>query len=114
VLALRDLGREAEASALQKRVDALDPHPPYSYFNQGMVALKRHRLEEAKTLFLKEVARAPNQSEFQFWLAVTYAELQDPKHAIDHLKKAMAMSTTNKDRQLYAAKLNLLKAHGLQ
>jgi tetratricopeptide (TPR) repeat protein len=114
VLALRDLGRNAEASALQKRVDALDPHPPYSYFNQGMVALKRHRLEEAKALFLKEVERAPYQSEFQFWLAVTYAELQDPAHAAEHLKKAMAMSTTNKDRQLYAAKLNLLKAHGLQ
>ena len=114
VLALRDLGRDAEAGALQKRVDALDPHPPYSYFNQGMVALKRHRLEEAKALFIKEVERAPYQSEFQFWLAVTYAELQDPQRAADHLKRAMAMSTTNKDRQIYAAKLNLLKAHGVQ
>jgi Tfp pilus assembly protein PilF len=114
VAALRDLGRVDEAKALQKKLDALEPHPPYSYFNEGMAALKQHRLEDAKRLFSKEVERAPYQSEFQFWLAVTYAEMRDPARAADHLQRAMEMSTTRRDHDLYAAKLNSLKAYGLQ
>ena len=37
VLALRDLRREAEANELSKRLQALDPQPPFSYFNLSLI-----------------------------------------------------------------------------
>ena len=109
-LVLRDLGRNAEADALTQRLARLDPHPPFSYFHQGLAALREHRLDAALALFTKEVDRAPYQHEFQFWLAITYLELHEPQRAAQHLSQAMAASTTRKDRDLYAAKLDRLKA----
>ena len=114
VLVLRDLGRQAEADALQQRLAQLDPHPPFSYFHEGMAALREHRFEAARKLFIKEVDRAPYHHEFQFWLAVTYLELHDAGRATAHLTKAMETSTTRKDHDLYAAKLGRLKALGPQ
>ena len=109
---LRDLGRTAEAQALVERLDRLDPHPPFSYFHLGMAALRERRFEAARALFEKEVARAPYQHEFQFWLAVTWLELHDPARAAVHLARAVEASTTRQDHDLYAAKLDRLKALG--
>ena len=114
VLVLRDLGRQAEADVLQQQLAQLDPHPPFSYFHEGMAALREHRFEAARSLFAKEVDRAPYHHEFQFWLAVTYLELHDAGRATAHLTKAMEVSTTRKDHDLYAAKLGRLKALGPQ
>ena len=113
-LVLRDLGRHAEADALLRRLDQLDPHPPFSYFHAGMAALRERRFETARGLFTKEVDRAPYHHEFQFWLAITYLELHDAARATEHLTKAMQVSTTRKDHDLYAAKLGRLKALGPQ
>ena len=110
VLVLDDLGRRAEADALKQQLARLDPHPPYSYFNEGMAALRQQRFEAARALFEKEVARAPYQHEFQFWLAITYLELHDGKRANAHLQRAMEVSTTRRDHDLYAAKLERLRA----
>ncbi len=110
VLALRDLGRAAEADALAQRLTALDPHPPFSYFREGMVALHEGHVEAARRLFAKEVARAPYHHEFEYWLAVTYIELNDADRATIHLTRAMEVSTTRKDHDLYAGKLDRLKA----
>ena len=114
VLVLRDLGRQTEAEALQQQLLQLDPHPPFSYFHEGMAALRERRFEAAKKLFIKEIDRAPYHHEFQFWLAVTYLELHDPGRATTHLTRAMEVSTTRKDHDLYAAKLGRLKALGPQ
>ncbi|MDP3821628.1 MAG: tetratricopeptide repeat protein [Burkholderiales bacterium] len=113
-LVLRDLGRHAEADALVRELERLDPHPPFSYFNKGMAALRERRFEAARGLFTKEVDRAPYHHEFQFWLAITYLELHDAARATEHLTKAMEVSTTRKDHDLYAAKLGRLKALGPQ
>ena len=110
IIVLRDLGRSAEATALAQQLDRLDPHPPFSYFLQGMAALREGRLEAARSLFTKEVDRAPYHHEFQFWLAITYLQLHDQARATAHLKRAMEVSTTRKDHDLYAAKLERLKA----
>ena len=110
ILALRDLGRTAEAEALAQRLDALDPHPPFSYFRAGMAALHEGRVEAARRLFAKEVARAPYHHEFEYWLAVSYMELNDAARATIHLTRAMEVSTTRKDHDLYAGKLDRLKA----
>lgn len=112
VLVLRDLGRHAEADVLVRQLDRLDPHPPFSYFNAGMAALRERHFETARGLFAKEVDRAPYHPEFQFWLAITYLELHDIARATEHLTKAMEVSTTRKDHDLYAAKLGRLKARG--
>ena len=110
VLALRDLGRSAEADSLAQRLDVLDPHPPFSYFRQGMAALHEGRTEAARNLFAKEVARAPYHHEFEYWLAVSYMTLNDAERATVHLTRAMEVSTTRKDHDLYAGKLERLKA----
>ncbi len=110
VLALRDLGRTDEAEALAQRLAQLDPHPPFSYFHQGMAALHEGRYETARRLFAKEVERAPYNHEFEYWLAVTYMQLNDAERATIHLKRAMDVSTTRKDHDLYAGKLDRLKA----
>jgi tetratricopeptide (TPR) repeat protein len=110
VLALRDLGRPADAEVLAQRLAALDPHPPFSYFREGMTALNAGRTDDARRLFAKEVARAPYHHEFEYWLAVSYMELNDADRATIHLKRAMEVSTTRKDHDLYAGKLDRLKA----
>ena len=110
VLVLRDLGRNAEADVLAQRLAQLDPHPPFSYFHAGRAALREGRLDDARRLFAKEVQRAPYHHEFEYWLAVTYAALNDPQQAALHLRKAMDVSTTRKDHDLYAGKLDRLKA----
>ena len=110
VLVLRDLSRHAEADALKRRLDRLEPHPPFSYFDQGMAALRERRFDEARRLFAKEVERAPYHHEFHFWLAIAYLELHDTRSATVHLTRAMEVSTTRKDHDLYAAKLDRLKA----
>ncbi|HWH85012.1 MAG TPA: tetratricopeptide repeat protein [Burkholderiaceae bacterium] len=110
ILVLRDLGRQDEASALARRLEQLDPHPPYSYFLQGMAALRERRVDEARRLFEKEVERAPYQHEFQFWLAVTHLQLNQPAQAAEHLERAIRSATTRRDHDLYAAKLDRLKA----
>lgn len=110
ILTLRDLGRGAEADALAQRLAQLDPHPPFSYFHEGMAALRAGRYEAARRLFAKEVARAPYHHEFEYWLAVSYLQLNDVERASVHLKRAMEVSTTRKDHDLYAGKLDRLKA----
>ena len=109
---LRELGRHQEAAALEAQLAQLDPHPPFSYFNEGMAALRSHRLDAARSLFEKEVQRAPHRAEFQFWLAVTYLALNDVSGARAHLARAVEASTSRADRALYAAKLDKLNALG--
>ena len=109
-LVLRDLGRTAEADALVQRVAALDPDPPFSYFNAGIEAYRAGRIEQARRLFAKEVARAPYHHEFEFWLGLSHLALGDAEQARVHLTRAMQASTTRKDHDLYAAKLDRLKA----
>ena len=113
VLLLRDMGRSAEADALAQRLARLDPHPPFSYFNEGVAAFEAHRLDAAKRLFMKEIDRAPYHHEFEFWLAKTYAEMNDLARAREHLARAMEVSTTRKAHDLYAAKLDRLRELGV-
>jgi tetratricopeptide (TPR) repeat protein len=109
-IVLRDLGRTAEAEALAQRLARLDPNPPFSHFNAGVAAYRAGRMEEARRLFAKEVARAPYHHEFEFWLGLSHLALGDAAQATEHLTRAMQASTTRKDHALYAAKLDRLKA----
>ncbi|CAN5163816.1 hypothetical protein BH09PSE6_BH09PSE6_06130 [soil metagenome] len=102
----RDLGRTGESALLEARLAWLDPHPAFSYFQQGMIAFDENRLEAARELFEAEIARAPRHHEFEFWLAMTYERLGQPLAAREHLARALEISATRRDRDLYAAKLD--------
>ena len=103
----------ALAEAALRRVAQREPDNVYALSNR-IVALREGRYEAARRLFAKEVARAPYHHEFEYWLAVSYLQLNDAERASVHLKRAMEVSTTRKDHDLYAAKLDRLKALSAQ
>jgi len=111
---LNESGRTAEAGVLARRLETLDPNPPFSYFSQGQKAMKDENYRLAKDMFAKEVARAPYYHEFHYWLAAAYVGLGDVEHARTELAMALEYSTTRKEHDLYSTKLariNAARAH---
>jgi Tfp pilus assembly protein PilF len=107
-------GREAEAEALQRRLAQIEPYPPYHFFDLGIAAMKEGRFADAKALFTKEIRRAAYQHEFHFWLGVANYQLGDTRQASKHIAQAVDHSTTQAYHDLYAAKLEWLKAQQRQ
>lgn len=107
---LDQLGQHDEANALSTRLARLQPHPPFAWFDEGVLAMSEGRYARARDLFEREVARAPHYHEFNFWLASAYAQLGDMKRAREQLELARKNSTTRRDHDLYAAKLSRLQA----
>lgn len=107
---LSDQGRFAESRLLTQKLEQIEPNPPFSYFNRGLAAMKEGDFQAARDLFAKEVDRAGYYHEFHFWLAVACARLGDIEQARKHLIIAMENSTTRKDYDLYAAKLDRIKS----
>ena len=107
---LSDLGQVANAQALTRRLELLEPEPPYSYFDPGLQAMRDHDYKAARDLFAKEVARAPFDHEFHFWLASAYAGLGDVEQARRQMQLALAYSSSRGDHDLYAAKLDRIRA----
>lgn len=105
-------GRAVEAVAMAREVERLRPYPPFHFFDRGMAAMKRQDYREARDLFLKEVDRAAYHPEFHFWLGAAYLGLNDFKRAQKHLTVAMENSATQRDHQIYAAKLDWIRAKG--
>jgi Tfp pilus assembly protein PilF len=114
VLVLNELGRVSEAKDLSRKLEQIEPDPAFSYFMEGMAAMRKADFKTARDLFAKEVRRAPYYHEFHFWLAVAYIGLGDIEDAQSQLAIAMETSTTRNAHDLYAAKLDRIKAHGLQ
>jgi tetratricopeptide (TPR) repeat protein len=107
---LRELGRQAEATAMSQKLAQLEPYPPFSFFNQGMAAMRDGDFKAAKEMFAKEVDRAAYYHEFHFWLAAAYLQLGDVEEARKHLAIAVETSTTRDDRDLYSAKLARIRS----
>ncbi len=110
VAVLDALGRTAEARALRDRLARLEPDPPFSFFDRGLVAMREGDFKSAKELFAKEIAREAYYHEFHFWLALAYVGLGDIDHARDQLALAVESSTTRSDRDRYASKLDRIRA----
>jgi thioredoxin-like negative regulator of GroEL len=106
---LERLGRTDEARDVAARLARLEPQPPFHYFNQGVEAMHARDYAKAKSLFQKEIDRAAYYHEFHFWLALANLGLGDTKEARRHLATALENSTTTRDHDLYAAKLEHLK-----
>jgi Flp pilus assembly protein TadD len=104
-------GRSADAEATRKRLAAVEPYPPFYFFNLGMAAMRQEDFRAARELFAREVARADSYHEFHFWLGVADWRLGDEAAARRHLTLAMDNSVTRGQHDLYAAKLAWLQAH---
>src|SRR5262249_37036771 len=105
IVVLRDLGRVAESTALAQKLAALEPNPAFGFFEEGVKAMRAGDYETARGLFAKEVDRAPYYHEFRFWLALAYLGLGQTENAQRELTLALTYSTTHKQRELYASKL---------
>ncbi|NVI85473.1 tetratricopeptide repeat protein [Janthinobacterium sp. BJB401] len=104
------LGRAEEAQLLRRKLLALQPEPPFHFFNQGQRAMETADYQEAARLFKREIARDPYYHEFHFWLAQAYARMGQLAQAGRQLELAMDNSTTRSEHGLYAAKLQRLRA----
>jgi Tfp pilus assembly protein PilF len=107
---LAALGKNEEAQALTRRIASIEPYPPFHFFDLGIKAMERSDFQQAKTLFAREVQRAPYYDEFHFWLGVAYLQLGESARARAQIALALDTSTTRDGRALYAAKLDHLRS----
>ena len=111
-LVLRSQGNLAASLELTRKLEQLEPNPPFGYFKRGLAAMQSGDYRTARDMFAKEVDRAAYYHEFHFWLALAYVGLGDMEQARAHMQIAVDNSTTRKDHDLYAAKLARLQARG--
>jgi Tfp pilus assembly protein PilF len=109
VLVLAALGRTDESARLAATLKQIDPEPPFSHFNRGMAAMRAGDLPAAKAAFVREIARAPDYHEFRYWLGLAHLGMGEHDDARRQLALALENSTTRRDSDLYAAKLDRLK-----
>jgi Tfp pilus assembly protein PilF len=103
-------GRAGAAAPLRQALLRIEREPPFHQFDLGREALARGAYTEAREHFERALARDPDYHEFHYWLAVALAGQGDARGASRHLKEAMDNSTTRRDLDLYAGKLDRLKA----
>ena len=103
-------GDVAAAQELTRKLAAMEPEPPFGYYKRGLAAINEGNYRLARDMFAKEVARAAYYHEFHFWLAIAYVGLGDLERAREHMTIAAENSTTRKERDLYGAKLDRLRA----
>jgi tetratricopeptide (TPR) repeat protein len=108
----RRLGRVGEAAALQERLAKLEPEQPFRDFNLGLAAMKRQDYVAAKDLFAREVARTSDYHEFHYWLGLANLQLGNDEQARRSLARALEASQTPRDREIYSAKLDWMRARG--
>jgi Tfp pilus assembly protein PilF len=105
---LRDAGRGPEAAIIEAKLKAIEPYPPYYFFQRALAALKNSDFAGARELFGKDLARQPYNAEFHFGMATTYIAEGDWRHAREHLDQAREYGTTADSRAIYSAKLESL------
>jgi len=109
-LVLHDQGNLVAAAELNRRLEQMEPDPPFGYFKRGMAAMQAGDYRTARDMFAREVDRAAYYHEFHFWLALAYLGLGETDQARKHMTIAVDNSTTRKDHDLYAAKLGRIQA----
>ncbi|MFL6707047.1 MAG: tetratricopeptide repeat protein [Massilia sp.] len=116
VVAMRNLapllaseGRQPEADALLKQAAGIEPYPPFYFHGRGMAALERKDYTAARSMFEREVKRAPYHDEFHFWLAIALLRLGEREQARDQLALAAQTTESPATGRLYSAKLEMLR-----
>jgi tetratricopeptide (TPR) repeat protein len=114
VLVLQRQGRASEAEVVARKLTQIEPVPPFHDFDLGRKAMGTGDFGEARNRFARELRRQPYQSEVHFWAALADWQLGDGRHAAQHLRQAMENSNSRDAHDLYAAKLERLRALQLQ
>jgi Tfp pilus assembly protein PilF len=114
IVTLQRAGRTDEATAAAARLAQIQPYPPFHFFELGRRAMDAHDYGAARDLFNRELRRQPNQHEVHFWAALAYWRLGDNAQASEHMRLAMENSLSRGAHDLYAAKLDHLRASRLQ
>jgi tetratricopeptide (TPR) repeat protein len=114
IVALNGLGRTEEAEGLRSRLAKLEQYPPFHFFWLGKLAMQRGDFQAARYFFRKEVDRADYSSEFHYWLGIAELQLGNIDQAREQLATALENSTSTNDHDLYAAKLERLRSHGVR
>lgn len=118
VLTLRQAGHLEEVGLWEERLAQLQPYPPFKFFDMGVEAMRAGDYGRARELFGKEIDRSAYYHQFHFWMALANIGLGQWSEVRKSLATAQDVSTTAKDRQLYAAKLASLqeqeRARGLR
>jgi Flp pilus assembly protein TadD len=110
-MVLSDQGRIAESNALTAKLEQRRPYPPFYFFNLGQAAMQAGDFEMAKDMFVKEIDRDAYNHELHFWLASAYYRLGDLNRTRKHLAIAMDFSPTRTDHDVYASKLDRIRAY---
>ncbi len=110
-MVLNDLGRMVESKEITAKLEQRQPFAPFHFFNLGQAAMRAGDYKAARDMFAKEIDRDAYNHEFHFWLASAYYRLGDINQSRKHLAIAMDYSPTRKDHDLYAAKLDRLRAY---
>jgi Tfp pilus assembly protein PilF len=103
-------GRAADAAPLRQALHRIEREPPFLQFDLGRAALAHGDYAQARDHLQRALASDPDYHEFHFWLAQALAGLGDAQGAARHLSQAMDMSTTRRDHEIYAGKLDRLRA----
>jgi tetratricopeptide (TPR) repeat protein len=109
-LVYRGQGRTTAADQLAARRIRIEPVPPYHYLNKALDAVRGGDYVAARDLLLRELRREPNNHEVLFALAVASVNLGNVKEARRYLTIARDNSTTRRSREIYMAKLELLRS----
>ena len=110
-MVLNDQGRIVESKELSVKLEQRRPYPPFHFFNLGQAAMKSSDYKTARDMFAKELDRDAFNHEFHFWIASDYYKLGDFNRSRKHLAIAIDFSPTRTDQQLYAAKLDRIRAY---
>ena len=108
---LRTAGQPEAAQALLQKLQRIESYPPFHFSDQAQVAMKNGDFRAAIGLFRQELARDPSYHAGHFGLAAAYFKLGDFASAREHLTAALRNSTTRRDHELYAAKLDRLRSY---
>lgn len=109
VFALRQQGLQADAERVAARLREIEPQPPFHFFNAGLQAMREGRWADARALFRRELRREAHFHEIHFWLAQAELRLGNVRAAQRELETAREQSTTQRQQQVYAAKLESLR-----
>ncbi|HET7134621.1 MAG TPA: tetratricopeptide repeat protein [Casimicrobiaceae bacterium] len=110
VTVLKQRGDTTGARVAAERLARIEPTPPFAYFERGIAAMKAGDYRLARDMFTREVDRAAYYHEFRFWLALANLGLGDMDQARANLAIALENSPAGREHDLYAAKLERLRA----
>jgi len=107
-------GRIEDSMNMQRRLAKLESEPPFHYFNLGLAAMKKQDFSAARELFSREIARTDDYHEFHYWLGLANLQLGDVEQARKELTRALQESSTSREREIYSAKLDWMRARGVR